>query len=285
MTLNDQVRPDSDSALPGNARFFATVTLESRAGANPWAFGTSTAVNGAIIALLLLLGLRTATHPFSDPVSHSTIDIGNFPLFAPVAPQASNGGTGAGSHDLVDPMRGNPPRFSATPLEPPQIPTVQNPKLAVEQTVTLPSDNALPNIGMTHSPNVTMVSDGPGGPVGIGSGKNGPYGPGTGNGPFGPGPGDSLVPGNGVKAPVLIFAPPAEFSDEARRNKYQGVCMVTVVVDAQGIPHNPVVTRRLGEGLDEKALEVIPHYRFKPGMKDGRPVPTRIMIEVNFRLF
>jgi protein TonB len=285
MTLTDQVRPDSDSALPGNARFFASVTLETRAGANPWAFGTSTAVNGALIALLILLGLRTTATGFPPRTTYGHVDISDFPLFAPVAPQANNGGSGGGSHDLVDPTRGNPPKFSATPLEPPQIPTIENPKLAVEQTVTLPSDSALPNIGMAHSPNVTILSNGQGGPVGIGSGKNGPYGPGTGNGPFGPGPGDGLVPGNGVKAPVLIFAPSAEFSDEARRNKYQGVCMITVVVDAQGVPHNPVVVQRLGEGLDEKALEVIPRYRFKPGLKDGRPVPTRITIEVNFRLF
>jgi TonB family protein len=61
--------------------------------------------------------------------------------------------------------------------------------------------------------------------------------------------------------------------------------MITVVVDAQGIPRNPVVVQRLGEGLDEKALEAIPQYRFKPGMKDGRAVATRITIEVNFRLF
>jgi TonB family protein len=61
--------------------------------------------------------------------------------------------------------------------------------------------------------------------------------------------------------------------------------MISVIVDAQGIPRNPVVVQPLGEGLDEKALEAIPHYRFKPGMKNGRPVATRVIVEVNFRLF
>ena len=77
----------------------------------------------------------------------------------------------------------------------------------------------------------------------------------------------------------------AEFSDEARRNKYQGVCMISLIVDAQGIPRNPVVIQPLGEGLDEKALEAIPRYKFKPGMKNGRAVATRVVVEVNFRLF
>ncbi|HUB50988.1 MAG TPA: energy transducer TonB [Terracidiphilus sp.] len=284
MTLTDAVRLDSDSALPAGARFFSSVTLESRARTNPWAFGTSTAVNGALIALLMLIGLRVTTTPrFAGPITRSPIDIGSHPFFAPVLPRPSNGGNGAGSHDLVDPTRGNPPKFSAMPLAPPLIPRVEDPKLAVEQAITLPNDSSMPNIGMLHSPNITIDSNGPGGPVGIGTGRKGVYGQGTGDGPFGPG--DGFAPGNGVKAPVLIYAPSAEFSDEARRNKYQGVCMITVVVDAQGIPHNPVVVRRLGEGLEEKALEVIPRYRFKPGLKDGRPVATRITIEVNFRLF
>jgi periplasmic protein TonB len=286
MTLPEPVRADSGSDAPVNPGFFASVTLEARARTNPWVFGTSTAVNVALIALLLILGLRTtAIAPFNRPVIHSAIDISSFRFFAPVAPQSSNSGSGAGSHDLIDPTRGNPPKFAAMPLAPPQIQTLENPKLAVEQAVIIPSDTSLPDIGMAHSPNITIASNGQGGPAGIGAGKNGAYGNGTGNSPFGPGSGDGLLPGNGVKAPVLIYAPMAEFSDEARRNKYQGVCMVTVVVDAQGIPHNPVVVQPLGEGLDEKALEVIPQYRFKPGLKDGHPVPTRITIEVNFRLF
>ncbi len=113
----------------------------------------------------------------------------------------------------------------------------------------------------------------------------------TGNGPgnvYGPGSGNGILRARqaGVSAPVLVYAPMSEFSDEARRNKYQGVCMISVIVDAQGIPRNPVVVRPLGEGLDEKALEAIPHYKFKPGMKNGRlPVATRVVVEVNFRLF
>lgn len=289
MTLPNSASFNVDASGPDNAGFFASVTLESRTRTNPWAIGTSTAVNGALIALLLILGLQTTRNHFPPATPLSHIDLSDFPLLSPATPQANNGDSGSGAHDLVDPTRGKPPKFTAAPLATPIVPTIVDPRLAVEpaivkQAVTLPSDPSLPNIGMPHSPNVTMLANGPGDGAGIGSGKNGPYGSGTGD-TFGPGSGDGLVPGNGIKAPVLIFAPTPEFSDEARRNKYQGVCMITVVVDAQGIPHNPVVIQRLGEGLDEEALRAIPQYRFKPGMKDGHPVGTRITISVNFRLF
>jgi outer membrane biosynthesis protein TonB len=37
-------------------------------------------------------------------------------------------------------------------------------------------------------------------------------------------------------------------------------------------------------GLDEKAIEAVQQWRFKPGYKDGRPVPVMANVEVNFRL-
>jgi TonB family protein len=92
--------------------------------------------------------------------------------------------------------------------------------------------------------------------------------------------------GNGVSAPVLIHSVEAEFSDEARRAKYQGVCLVSLIVDTQGNPQNIRVARSLGKGLDEKAIEAVRQYKFSPAMKDGQtPVPVMITIEVNFRLY
>jgi TonB family protein len=44
------------------------------------------------------------------------------------------------------------------------------------------------------------------------------------------------------------------------------------------------VTRSLGLGLDQKALEAVAKWRFKPGMKDGKPVPVIATVQVNFRL-
>jgi periplasmic protein TonB len=88
-----------------------------------------------------------------------------------------------------------------------------------------------------------------------------------------------------VSAPIPIVTPEAEFSDEARRSKYQGICMISIIVDAHGYPQNPRVLQSLGMGLDEKALDAVGRYRFKPALKDGRPVPVRIAVAVNFRLY
>lgn len=92
--------------------------------------------------------------------------------------------------------------------------------------------------------------------------------------------------GGAVTAPAPINFPAAEFSDEARRAGYQGICLITLVVDAQGMPQDVHVTRALGMGLDEKAMESVRKYRFKPAMKDGKtPVPAVVTVEVNFRLY
>ena len=96
----------------------------------------------------------------------------------------------------------------------------------------------------------------------------------------------ALTPGiGGVTNPIPIVSPEAEFSDEARRNKFQGVCLISLIVDAHGYPRNPRVIQPLGMGLDQKALDAVEMYRFKPGRKDGRPVPVTITVAVNFRLF
>jgi TonB family protein len=87
------------------------------------------------------------------------------------------------------------------------------------------------------------------------------------------------------KPPVATYAPEAEFSDEARRAKIQGVVIVSVLVNEEGLPIAPRVEKSLGHGLDEKALECVRKYRFKPAMKDGVPVAAWVSIEINFRLY
>ena len=85
----------------------------------------------------------------------------------------------------------------------------------------------------------------------------------------------------------MIYAVDPEFSDEARRAKFQGMCVVTLIVDAQGNPQNLRVSRTLGMGLDEKAMEAVRQYKFKPAIqqKTGKAVPVMISIEVRFRLY
>jgi TonB family protein len=92
--------------------------------------------------------------------------------------------------------------------------------------------------------------------------------------------------GSRISPPEVLSSVDAEFSDEARRAAYQGVCLISLVVDAEGNPQNIRVVRALGMGLDEKAIEAIRQYKFKPAMKDGTiPVPVAMTIEVAFRLY
>jgi TonB family protein len=87
-----------------------------------------------------------------------------------------------------------------------------------------------------------------------------------------------------VSAPALIYKVDPEYTEEARRAKYQGTVLLYVQVSPEGLATNMKVLRALGLGLDEKALECVAKWRFRPGMKDGQPVTVEAQIEVNFRL-
>jgi len=91
--------------------------------------------------------------------------------------------------------------------------------------------------------------------------------------------------GHGVKAPRATFMPDPEFSEQARQAGYEGVCVLELVVDAEGMPQNIRVTHPVGMGLDEKALEAVRQWRFTPGMKGDTPVAVRINVETSFHLF
>lgn len=90
--------------------------------------------------------------------------------------------------------------------------------------------------------------------------------------------------GGGVSAPRILFTHDPEYSDEARRAKYQGVCVLSLIVGPDGLPRDIRVARSLGMGLDEKAIEAVRQWRFQPALKDGTPVAVAINVEVEFRL-
>jgi periplasmic protein TonB len=262
------------------------------ANTNPWAVGSAAMVNGGILLLAILLGMRAMNHPspFADPVNRFVVK--DFPLLLPLNARTA-GASGGGVNDPVEANRGRNPKQDLHPLSPVQEPLLDNPKLAIENRIAVPPDVTLPDnpemaiIGVHSSANVTLISGGPGGPAGIGSGRNGGDGPGNGQRGWGQGSSDAIyVPGvNGVSQPIAIFTPEAEFSDEARRHKHQGACTISVIIDAHGNPQNPRVVQSIGMGLDEKALQAVMRYRFKPAKKDGRPVAVRIAVVVDFRLY
>jgi TonB family protein len=90
--------------------------------------------------------------------------------------------------------------------------------------------------------------------------------------------------GGGVTPPVPTYSPPPEYSEEARKAKYQGTVVLKLEVDPTGHTRNIQVVRSLGMGLDEKAIEAVNKWEFRPGIKDGKPVTVTVSVEVNFRL-
>jgi TonB family protein len=88
--------------------------------------------------------------------------------------------------------------------------------------------------------------------------------------------------GSGVTPPVPLFRPEPQYSEEARKKKIQGTVLLYVEVDPTGHPRNIKVVRSLGHGLDEKAIEAVSRWEFRPGMKDGKPVTVAATIEVKF---
>jgi protein TonB len=259
---------------------------------NPWAIGISTTINLSIAAVLLFFVGRAVIQQVEKPAI-TPIEIGAYK--APVMKDLAGGGGGGGNHSIVEASKGKLPKIEKTPVTPPQVQTFEKPKIAmpsaidVQKNIQLPDNPTMPNIGMKSGVNV-VLSNGSGSSGGMGSGSGGGLGSGNGNG-YGPGTGGNAGGGyyhvgGGISAPVALNTVEAEFSDEARRAKYQGVVLIQMIVDAHGNPQNPRVIRPLGMGLDEKALEAVRQYRFKPAMKDGKtPVPVMITVEVNFRLY
>lgn len=224
-----------------------------------------------------------------------TVPSEDLPVLQPSKTQAGGGG-GGGDRDKLQASKGRLPKFAMQQITPPAV-VVRNdhPKLAVEPTIVIPpqvklAQNNMPNLGdpLSHLPS-GPPSNGTGSGGGIGSGSGGGVGSGEGPG-FGPGRGGGtgggvFRVGGGVSAPRAIYSPDPEYSEEARKAKYQGVCVLWLVVGADGRPQQVRVTRSLGLGLDEKAIEAVKTWKFEPAQKDGHPVSVQINVEVSFRLY
>jgi TonB family protein len=90
--------------------------------------------------------------------------------------------------------------------------------------------------------------------------------------------------GPGITAPALLQKTPVQYTEEARAGKIQGTTLLMVEIDPDGMARNIVVSRSLEPGLDQKAIDAVSQWQFRPGTKDGVPVTVAATIEVNFRL-
>jgi periplasmic protein TonB len=257
---------------------------------NFWSIGAHAAIF-ALIALMVLAG-RKPLVPGTRSVVR--VDVTPFVPSTPKVDQTMGGGGGGGTQSVVEASKGRLPVIAKTQITPPQILQIDHPKLPVPASIVMPQqiklpDANMPNMGVPTSQQVALASQGGGSGSGFGTGAGGGIGSGTGDG-IGAGEGGGYGggvyrPGGGVSAPIVIYSVDPEFSDAARRAKYQGVCVLSLIVDAQGNPQNIQVVRALGMGLDEKAIEAAKQYKFKPAYFHGHPVASLINLEVNFRIY
>lgn len=239
-------------------------------------FVTHTAGLGLMLWLLHL----TVPAKIIPPTTANSVDL------APYVPQhvgkGGPSGGGGGDASKLKASAGTPPKAAKQQFTPPTVLPQQKSKLMIEPTVV--ADLKVPPNAQLGDPLSKLMtpSNGTGVGGGIGTGSGG--GVGSGHGGPGVGPGIFHV-GEGVSAPRAIYTPEPEFSEEARKAKYQGVVVLNIIVGTDGRVHNPRVVRALGMGLDEKAIEGVKTWKFDPSKKDGRAVAVEMNIEVAFNLY
>jgi periplasmic protein TonB len=261
----------------------------------PGSWLNSLLVHLVVLAALVLpyLIARWLHPPKKVDTTVAVVDISPYLPDLPHDAKKAGGGGGGGDRSMTPASRGNIPKFAKEQFTPPVAKIIiPEPKLPVTPTLIGPPDLKMPQMASSQFGDpkslATLASNGPGSGGGIGTGSNGGVGSGNGRGL---GPGDEAGVGGGVydiggnvTAPVGIYEPEPQYSEEARKAKYSGTVVVEMIVDSQGNVREAQVMKSVGLGLDEKALEAVRTWKFKPGLKNGVPVATRVSVEVYFRL-
>jgi periplasmic protein TonB len=260
-----------------------------------WTQAIALGVHAGVILLLvvpLFTHLLPAKARANNKIDTTPIDISPYISKLPAGANKAGGGGGGGDRSPLPATKGKAPRFAWTQFTPPSA-TIKNPdpKLPAEPTLLGPPDlkvanPALSNFGDPLAASVNM-SNGPGGGGGIGTGEGGGIGSGNGGG-LGPGEGGGTFRAgvNGVGSPSCFYMPNPPYSEEARKAKYSGVVLVDAVVTVDGRVTEPRVIKSPGLGLDDTTVNTMRTWRCKAALgPNGRPVPTRVQFEVNFRLY
>jgi len=258
----------------------------------PAAFIISFTGNILVVALLVVSTHWVVEHrqQIKQNVVSLVTDIS--PYVMPPSAKESGGGGGGGDRDKLQASKGALPKQSREQITPPMVVVRnENPKLAVDPSVVAPQIQ-MPQMSSLGDPLSNVLgppSNGTGAGGGIGGGSGGGvgsgHGPGVGPG-YGGGVGGGLYRvGGGVSAPRTLFAPDPEYSEEARKAKYQGTVVLQLIVGPEGKAHDIRIARSVGMGLDEKAMEAVQTWKFEPARKDGRAVAVLINVEVSFRLY
>ena len=288
--LHDLIKPEKLPPLIITSKPVAVKSIWGLYDKDPKSRYISVAIHIAAFTLLMI-GFTSKTVQKKLVETVDLIDPNLKPYVAPPEKKAAGGGGGGGAREILPVSKGQAPKPSMKQFTPPMI-VKEPPKLAMMPTIIAPPDTVLPqnNLPNWGDPlaKLSNLSNGPGSGGGMGSGSGGGLGSGKGGG-FGPGEGGGVGGGvfrvgGGVSQPAVIFKVDPEYSEEARKAKYSGAVLLSIIVDTEGRAREIHVVKSLGMGLDEKAVEAVEKWKFRPGMKGGQAVNVRATIEVNFRL-
>jgi periplasmic protein TonB len=281
--IRDLITPEKLPPLEITSKPVAVKSIWGLYDRDPKSFGISLAIQ-VVVVTLLMIGFTSKTVQKKIAENLNLID----PNFKPyVAPKkaVSQGGGGGGAREIKPVSKGAPPKSKAF-ITPPMI-VERRAVLTVDPSVDAPVVASTAPLGDMLG-KLVNGSNGSGFGGGMGSGSGGGIGSGKGGG-LGPGEGGGIgggvfKVGGGVSAPTVLFKVDPEYSEEARKAKYSGTVTLQIIVDTEGHARNIRIAKSLGMGLDEKAVEAVEKWKFKPGMKGGQAVNVSASIEVNFRL-
>lgn len=250
------------------------------------AYGDGQGRSGVVSVLIHVAVISLMFFVFQTPIVQKKVKQVTDLYFQPVPelkpklPKAADkAGGGGGMKDLKPASQGEAPKFARRQFIPPAM-AIPHPQLPVVPTITAEAPQIVADQYGDPLSKLNESSLGHGNGSGIGNGNGDGYGPGDGHGTGG----GAYHIGGDVSAPQLISKIEPEYSEEARKAKYSGSVLLSIVVDSSGLPRDIKVVRPLGLGLDQKAIEAVMKWRFRPGMKGGRPVAVQAQVEVSFRL-
>jgi TonB family protein len=259
---------------------FAIENQRSKVGA-----GASVAAHLALVAVIVAI-IQFAPQVLPPEITEQLkIDM---VAFLPI-PGPGGGGGGGGDPKPEPPRKAQVAEKKdpiSVPVQKAPDPTPEQPKEPppleplVPFTPMAASELTLPGVVSQSAPTTGGAGSGPG--TGAGSGQGSGMGPGFGGG-FG---GGAYRPGSGITLPVVLREVKPAYTADAMRAKVQGSVWLECIVMPDGSVGEVKVTRSLDPifGLDQEAIKAAKMWRFRPGMRQGEPVPVIITIELTFTL-
>lgn len=159
-----------------------------------------------------------------------------------------------------------PPPAAETPPPPPSTPQVDAPPPLVQVPVPPVPIAATPESTPVAVPVASVVSSAP-----VVAAPSAPAAP-------------STVQG-GDLATQMVFGKPPRYPIESRRKHEQGTVVLSLTLGVDGAVENLAIAQSSGfSRLDAAARDAVRTWRWKPTIRDGRPVRVKGVVEIPFVL-